>query len=415
MMIMQSFAGLIAFIGFAWAVSEARRSVPWRTVAAGFGLQLVLGATLLRLPASQEIFLALNHLLQWVTTANEAGASFVFGFLGGGPLPFEGATQNTVYVFAFRVLPLLILISALASLLFYWRVLPMVVKAMAAVLQKTMRVSGAVGLGAAANIFIGMVEAPLLVRPYLASMSRGELFAVMTCGMATIAGTVMVLYATILSVIIPDAIGHILTASLINAPAAIVVAALMVPPGDGSAKADLVPPRETRSSMDAITNGTVQGVQLAINIAAMLFVLVALVSLINQALGLLPGIGSEPLTMQRILGFLMAPVVWLMGIPWGDAQVAGALMGTKTVLNELIAYTELADLPAGALSLKSRLVMTYAMCGFANFGSVGIMIGGMGTMVPERRAEIAALGLKAIVSGTLATCMTGAVVNIMAP
>jgi len=339
----------------------------------------------------------------------------VFGYLGGGKPPYAVTDAEAQFIFAFRVLPLVLFMSALSALLYHWGVLPLIVRALSTVFRRLMRIGGAVALGAAANVFVGMVESPLLIRPYLGRLSRGELFAVMTCGMATVAGSVMFLYATILAPVVPDAMGQILAASLMNAPAAIVVAGLMVPPGDSRTEAELAAPQAARSSMDALTQGTVQGVQLLLNIGGMLIVLVALVSLINQMLGLAPQLGGQPVTLQRLLGFVMAPLVWLMGIPASEAVVAGGLMGTKTVLNELIAYLELARLDPETLSLRSRLILTYAMCGFANFGSLGIMIGGMGTMVPERRAEIAGLGLKSIVAGTLATSLSGAAVGMLTP
>ncbi|MFB1512682.1 MAG: nucleoside transporter C-terminal domain-containing protein, partial [Thiocapsa sp. C3-sup] len=272
----------------------------------------------------------------------------------------------------------------------------------------------ALGLGAAANVFVGMTEAPLLIRPYLAGLSRSALFALMTCGMATVAGTVMVLYAGILADTVPDAMGHILTASLISAPAALMIAGILAPEhADEADRAIVAVPSESRSSMDAITRGTLDAIPLWLNILAMLIVMIALVSLANQILGLLPALAGEPLTAQRILGWAMAPVVWLIGIPWSEAQVAGSLMGVKTILNELIAYIELAGTPSAELSDRSRLIMTYALCGFANLGSLGIMIGGLGAMAPERRDEIVALGLKSILAGTMATLMTGAVVALI--
>jgi len=271
-------------------------------------------------------------------------------------------------------------VSALTSLLFYWRVLPVVVRGLSWLLQKSMGIGGALGLATAANIFVGMIEAPLFIRPYLTKMTRSELFTVMTCGMATIAGTVMVLYASILGGAIPNALGHILIASIISAPAAITVAGVMVPETGDPTSGRIVPPRQASSSMDAVTKGTLAGLDLALNIVAMLVVLVALVHLVNQGLGLIPSPGGEPLSLQRLLGFVMAPVVWLMGVPWGEAPAAGSLMGTKTILNELLAYLQMVQLPEASLSDRSRLIMTYAMCGFANFGSLGIMIGGLGTM-----------------------------------
>jgi CNT family concentrative nucleoside transporter len=256
-----------------------------------------------------------------------------------------------------------------------------------------------------------MVEAPLFVRPYLKDMSRGELFIVMACGMAGIAGTVMVIYASVLSPIVPDAMGHILSASVISVPAAIVIAGVMVPPGAETTSGKLTPASPATSSIDAVTRGTLDGLALLMGIVAMLIVLIALVSLVNLALGLLPQWGGAPVTLQRMLGLAMAPLVWLAGIPWAEAGSAGALMGTKTVLNEFIAYFDMAALSPDILSPRSRLIMTYALCGFANFGSLGILIGGMATMVPERRDEIVALGLRSIVAGTLATLMTGAVIG----
>ena len=337
----------------------------------------------------------------------------VFGYLGGGDLPFAEKFPGASFILAFRALPLILVISALSALLFYWKILPIVVQAFSWSLQKTMGLGGAEGLGVSANIFVGMVESPLFIRPYLKDMTRSELFTLMTTGMATIAGTVMVLYASILSNVIPDIMGHILTASIISVPAAITISKIMVPETGQLTSGEMTAPETALSAMDAITKGTIQGVKLLINIIAMLIVLVALVHLVNLILGLLPEIGGQPVTLQRLLGLAMAPVVWLMGIPWEEAPVAGALMGTKTILNELLAYLDMSRLAKGALSHKSMVIMTYAMCGFANPGSLGIMIGGMGTMAPERRDEIVALGFRSIVAGTLATCMTGAVVGIV--
>ncbi|HKA38202.1 MAG TPA: nucleoside transporter C-terminal domain-containing protein [Burkholderiales bacterium] len=413
MLALQSAFGFVAICAIAWLLSEDRRTVPWRIVIAGALLQLALAALLLWVPLFRSLFLALNDLLSALELATQEGTRFVFGFLGGGPVPYEERPGASSFMLAFRALPLILVVSALSALLFYWRVLPAVVRAISAVLERSMGIGGAVGLSAAANIFVGMVEAPLVVRPYLKTLSRGELFIVMSCGMAGIAGTVMVLYAAILAPVLPDAMGNILSASIISIPAAILVAAIMVPPRGAPTSGALVPPQPASSSMDAITRGTLDGLALLLSVAAMLVVLIALVTLVNLSLGLLPDAGGAALTLQRLLGWLMAPLVWLAGIPWHEASTAGALMGTKTALNEFIAYVELANLPAEALAPRSRLIMTYCLCGFANFGSLGILIGGLATMVPERREEIVALGLRSIVSGTLATLMTGAVVGMM--
>ncbi len=413
MLALQSAFGFIAIVAIAWLISENRRAVPWRIVVSGALLQIVLAAALLKAPLFRELFLALNDLLTALDKATQEGTRFVFGFLGGGPQPFEERPGASSFVLAFRALPLLLVVSALTSLLFYWRVLPAIVRILSIALEKTMGVGGAVGLSAVANLFVGMVEAPLFVRPYLKAMSRGELFIVMTCGMAGIAGTVMVLYAVILGPVVPEAMGHILSASIISAPAAILIAAVMVPPQGAPTSGRISLPQQATSSMDAVTRGTLDGLALLLGIVAMLIVLIALVTLANLGLGLLPAWEGGPITLQRLLGWFMAPLVWLAGVPWQESTAAGALMGTKTVLNEFIAYVELAKLPADALSPRSRIIMTYALCGFANFGSLGILIGGMATMVPERRDEIVALGLRSIVAGTLATLMVGAVVGML--
>ncbi|MBT8332740.1 MAG: nucleoside:proton symporter [Deltaproteobacteria bacterium] len=412
-MVIQSIAGLLIFAGIAWCLSENRRQVNPMIVLVGIVIQLAVGLLLLKLSIFREFFLLLNRFVLSLQAATNEGTSFVFGYLGGATLPFDESFPGASFILALRALPLVLLMSALSALLFYWKVLPLVVRAFSWALQKTMRVGGAEGLGVSANIFVGMVESPLFIRPYLKDMTRSEIFTLMTCGMATIAGTVMVLYASILSERIPDVMGHILTASIISVPAAVTISKIMVPETGTPTGGQLIAAEPAASSMDAITKGTLQGLELLLNIIAMLVVLVALVSLVNLMFDLLPDIGGAPLTLQRILGIAMAPIVWLMGVPWSEAFTAGALMGTKTILNELLAYIDLSRLSADALSPRSILIMTYAMCGFANPGSLGIMIGGLGTMAPDRRSEIVSLGWRSIIAGTLATCMTGAVVGII--
>uniref|UniRef100_UPI00131A4332 NupC/NupG family nucleoside CNT transporter n=1 Tax=Bradyrhizobium guangdongense TaxID=1325090 RepID=UPI00131A4332 len=325
------------------------------------------------------------------------------------------------FILAFQALPIVLVMSVLTTLLFHWRVLPPIVRGMAWLLERTLGVGGAVGLSTAANIFLGMVEAPLFVRPYLAQMTRSELFLVMTGGMAGIAGTVLVLYATLLAPLIPDAAAHFVIASVLGAPAAILVSLIMVPETSDKRTGGALddpwiasdPEMRVSGTMDAIVKGTTAGLELLLNIVAMLLVLVALVHLVNATLGLLPDIGGAAISLQRLLGLVMAPVCWLMGLPWDQAVTAGSLMGTKTVLNELIAYVDFSKLPPDALDPRSRLIMLYAMCGFANFASLGIMIGGLGVMAPVRREEINALGLKSILSGTLTTCLMGAMVGVL--
>jgi CNT family concentrative nucleoside transporter len=396
-------AGLTGLVAAAWLASENRRAVPWRAVAVGLGLQLALALVFLKIEAVKTAFFWLNDALLVLEKATQSGTGLVFGYLGGGPLPFEVADPAATFVLAFRALPLVLLISALSALFFYWRVLPAIVRAISLVLERLMGVGGVVGLSTAANVFVGMVEAPIFVRPYLAAVSRGELFAIMVGGMASIAGTVLFLYGSILRPTLPDAVAHLLIASILSAPAALVIAFLMVPP-QGVATGKRIELRsEASSSMDALTRGTLEGAQLLVNIVAMLIVFVALVALVNLIIA--------PYTLQGALGWALAPLAWLAGIPWSEARVAGALLGTKTVINELVAYVELAK--TGELSERTRLLLTYALCGFANFGSLGIVIGGLGTMCPERRAEVVALGLKSIVAGTFATCLTAASVALI--
>ena len=414
MTILQGVFGLLVLTAIAWLLSEDRRALGWRVPVAGLGLQLVIALIVLRLPAATNVFASLNDAVVALQNATQAGTSFVFGYLGGGPLPFEETAVGGSLVLAFRALPLVIVVSALTSLLTYWRILPLIVRAFSLLFERTLGVGGAVSLSAAANIFVGMVEAPLFIRNYLGQLGRGELFMVMCVGMATIAGTVLLLYTTILGPVLPGAVGHLVTASIISAPAAIMVAWIMVPPRGAGTSAELADPRSlAASSMDAVTQGAERGLKLYLNILAMLIVLLALVHLANAILGLLPDLGGQALSLERMLGWLMAPVVWLMGVPWSEATTAGSLMGIKTVLNELLAYLSLAELADGQLSERTVLIMSYALCGMANFGSVGIMIGGFTVLVPERRREVASLGLKSIVGGTIATCCTGAVVGIV--
>jgi len=411
---MRGILGLAALLLFAWVLSENRWRIPVRTVVAGVLLQIVLAILFVRFPIAASFFLVLNQGVDALQRATDAGTSFVFGYLGGGTLPFAETQPGASFIFAFRALPLVLVISALASLLFYWGILQLIVKGFAWLLRRAMGVGGALGLGAAVHIFVGMIEAPFLSRPYLARMERGELFALMSCGMAGIAGTMMVLYATILGPVIPDALGNILIASVISTPAGLAVAALMVPFGsDPNAEAQLTLGEPLLSAMDALAKGTADGIILLANITAMLVVAIACVTLVNMALSWIPPLGGEAVTLQVLFAYAFRPVMWLIGVPANEVSTAATLMGTKTVLNEFIAYVNMAHLPPDALSAHSRLILTYSMCGFANFGSAGIMIGGMTAMCPERKHDIVGLGLRSILSGTIATCMSGAVVGML--
>jgi concentrative nucleoside transporter, CNT family len=415
MLNLQSATGVFAILALAWLVSENRRAVPWRPVGIALAITFALALLMLKVPQVEVAFALINDAVDAIASATRAGTSFVFGYVGGGTLPFDLKVPGAEFSLAFQALPVVLVMSVLSSLLFHWRIMPPIVRGFSWALERTLDVGGAVGLSTAANIFVGQVEAPLFIRPYLAKLTRSEMFVVMTGGMAGIAGTVFVLYATILAKAIPDAAGHIVVCSVLGAPAAILISLIMVPDENekhtGGVLGDVE--QDSGSTMDAIVRGTGAGLELLLNIVAMLIVFVALVHLANSILGLFPDVLGAPITLQRVLGWIMAPVCWLMGIPWAQAVTAGGLMGIKTILNELVAYLQLAALPADALDPRSRLIMLYAMCGFANFGSLGIMIAGLATMCPERRDEVVSLGLKSIVSGTLTTCLLGAIVGVL--
>jgi len=408
---MQSVLGIVVLLGVAWLCSENRRRLPWRMVLAGIALQILIALLMLNVPLFRQLFVALDGVVLAFQEATRAGTSFVFGYLGGGPLPFAENRPGGSFSLAFQALPLVLVIAALTALLYYWKILPRVVRGFSWVLQKTMGIGGVLGVVASGCIFLGMVEAPLLIRPYLARMTRSELFAMMTAGLSCIAGTMLMVYASVLQGIIPDAFGHILTASIIHAPAALVLASVIVPETETPTLGDEIAPLEAESAMDAVAKGTLDGLQLLFNIVAVLIVFVSLVKLANIGLAQLPDVEGTPVTLQRLLGVVMSPVAWLIGVPWREATTAGSLMGTKVVLNELLAYLDFAKLPAGALSPKSRMIMTYAMCSFANLGSLGILIGGLGSLCPERRGELVQLGGKALLAGVLASLMTGTIVG----
>jgi concentrative nucleoside transporter, CNT family len=407
--------GVFSLLLLAFLCSENRRQIPWRTVFGGVVLQIVFALLLIGIPGTNKAMFWLNDAANALHDATLTGTQFVFGYLGGGAPAFAETHPGASFILAFQALPLVLTISALASLLFYWGVLQRITAAFAWLLRRSMGISGPLALGAAVHVFVGMIEAPLLVRPYLARMQRGELFALMTCGMAGVAGTVMIIYASFLDPFVPNALGNILIASIISTPAGLAVAALMVPfaPSDRP-EARLVIEDPPHSSLDALVKGTIDGIPILAAIIAVLLVTVALVALANGALGLLPDWGGAAVTLQRLFALPFRPVMWLIGVPWAETGIASMLMATKTVLNEFVAYLNFSQLPPDTFSPRSRMVLTYALCGFANFGSLGIVIGGLGTMVPARRAEIVELGFRTILSGTLATCMSGAIAGALA-
>ncbi len=409
---MQALLGIAVLIGLAWLLSEHKRSVDWRMVAIALVIQFALALLLLRVPVISNGLLLLNHVVHAIEQATLTGSSFIFGYIGGGEPPFEVSVEGALYIFAYRVLPQILVFSVLVALFWYWRILPLIVRLFGSALRRLMGLSGAVGTAAASSVFLGMVETPLVVRAYLQAFTRSELFTLMTCGMATVAGSIMVLYASVLGGVIDGALGHVLVASLINVIGAVFLSRIMIPEVDESVADDTPSGLSYSSHMDAITRGTTDGLMLAVNVGAMVLVLVSLVALVNQMIGIVE-VGGTALSLERMMGWAFSPIAWLIGIPWAEAQAAGSLLGTKIILNELVAFLQLAGLEEGKLSDSSRLVMTYALCGFANFGSLGIMLGGLSTLVPERREELLTLAPRTLISGTLVTCNTGAIVALV--
>ncbi len=410
---LQSLLGIFALIALAWLVSEDRKSFHWRFVAGTLLIQATLAVLLLKVPVIRDLLFRLNGLVGALSSATGAGTSFIFGYIGGGPAPFTVTHPANMINLAFSILPLIMVISALSAILWYWRILPFIVHGLAAVLKRSLGLGGAVGLSAAATVFLGNIEGQLVIRPYLVRLTRTELFILMTVGLSVIAGTVFVLYATILKDVLPGALGHLLVASLMSLPAGIMMARIMVP---GPAETDLNEKQEAvhyRSTMDAMAQGTEDGLKIYLQILAMLIVTTSLMALANVILAQLPAVAGAPLTLERMLGWLFAPFVWLLGVPWKDAGVAGGLMGIKVILTELVAYLRLATLPAGTLEPRSIQIMVYAMCGFANFASVGILIAGMSALIPERRDEVVSLALKALLAGTMASGLSGAMIGLL--
>ncbi len=405
--------GILLICFAAWALSENRADRPsWRWILGAIGLQFVLAFLILRVPILWDALGLANQAVIAVERATLVGSSYMFGYLGGGELPFalkEGAQPPVII--AFQILPLVIVFSALSALLWHWGVLRAVVRGLSGALQKSLGVSGVVGLMGGANLFLGVVEAPLAVRAYLAKVSRAELFSMMVLTMSTISGAILVLYAQTLSSVVDNAVGHMISASLISLPAALLLARLMVPGAQETAASDTS--LEYTGAIDAIITGTMDGLKLFLAVIAVILTIFALVALADSVLAFLPEIAGEPITIRRAFGWLFAPIMWLIGVPWSEAQLAGQLMGTKAILNEYVAYLEVADLGDDVLTGRARLITIYALCGFANLASIGLLVSTISTLAPERKAEVASLGVKSWIAGNGASLMTGAVAGLV--
>lgn len=425
----RSFLGLGVMVAIAWALSSQRRHVRWRLVATGILLQILVGTFALS-GAGQHVFGVFNEVVNGVIGYTGEGSRFLFGRLaepGGGvsdsassgAMGAPMAASIGAY-FAFGVLPTIIFFSALMGVFYHLGVMQRIVHVLAIVMQKTLGTSGAETLSAAGNIFVGQTEAPLLVRPFIKDMTESEIMAVMTGGFATVAGGVMIAYVGMLRAMIPDIAGHLLSASVMSAPASLVVAKIMMPEADPTkcktfGRVDLKVARPHANLIDAAAHGASDGLQLALNVGAMLLAFISLVALANGVLGWASEMlaFAEPLTLEGMLGVALSPLAWCMGVPWDDAVRVGSLLGVKTVLNEFVAYEMLSRQAASMVHERSSLIAAYALCGFANFGSIGIQIGGLSPLAPERRQDFARVGVRAMIGGTLAAFMTACVVGMM--
>ncbi|MEQ1930650.1 MAG: nucleoside transporter C-terminal domain-containing protein [Parvularculaceae bacterium] len=411
----QSAIGLFAFTGIAWLLSSRKLAFPVITFFWTIIAQLAITWVLLYFPPAREALGSLQIVVDSLVAATRVGTSFVFGYLGGGDVPFEIKNNNAMFNFAFGALPLVIFFSGLSAVLWHWGILKVVVKAFAFLLEKGLRVGGAVSLASAANVFLGQTEAPLLIRPFLSKLTRAELFTVITVGYATVAGSVMAVYAAILNEIDPSILGHIIIASIISVPAAILMGQVMMPEEKGlkPTPASAADEFGYSSSVDAFMRGVTDGLGLYLNIIASLIAFTAFIALINIMLSAAPDVGGGPLTLERMFGWVFAPLMWCAGVPWKEAFDAGSLMGVKTAVNELVAYVKMSQVPEGTFSERTVLIIVYSLCGFANFSSLGIVIGGLTALAPDRRNDVIVLAPRALISGTLATLMTGAVIGVV--
>jgi CNT family concentrative nucleoside transporter len=411
----QSLIGLVLTVFVCWAVSENRKSFPWRLAVGALAVQMLLIFLLFGIPAAQGFVRGLTAAVDGLANATAQGTQFVFGYLGGAPGPYLVTNPNAAFVFAFQVLPLILVISALSALLWHWKILKWIIRGFGFLFEKLMGMGGASATATAANIFLGMVETPIIIRAYLDKLTRSELFMMMVVGLATVAGSTMVAYSQILAKFLPNAAAHVLVASVVSAPAGVLLARIIIPEAKGQAgvTADYTSLLKYESSIDAISKGVADGLMVVLNISAILIVFVAFVAIGNNILSLLPQWGGAPVTVERILGYIFAPLAWTLGINWHEAGKAGWLLGVKLMLTEFIGFVELGKIPSSEMTERTRMIMTYALCGFANVGSVGITVSGLGVLMPERRAEVIGMVWKALLAGFLATCMTASVVGAM--
>ncbi|MEO1323218.1 MAG: nucleoside transporter C-terminal domain-containing protein [Pseudomonadota bacterium] len=411
----RSFLGVAFIMAIAYGFSSSRREIVVRPVFYALAIQASIGILIFSVPGMRESLSGLTEGVAALQSATLQGTQFAFGYLAGGPTPFETTAPENGFIIAFQVLPVILVVSTLAAVFWHWGLLEMICRGLGYVLKRALNLSGPAGVGAAASIFLGMVETPMVIRPYLSRLPRSDILLVMSAAMATVAGTMMAVYIALLLPKIPDAGAHIIAASFMSAPGAIAIARILEPPRAGERAFDEQKlPKFYQSTMDAFLRGVQDGLTVFLNVIAMIIVAVALIALIDMGLAAYaPTVGEEVLSTGRILGWLFAPIMFGMGIPWEDCAQAGQLLGTKLMLNEFLAFLDLAALPDGAIEPRTKLIMIYALCGFANFGALAIMIGGLSAMCPDRREDFLDLGMKSLLGGFLANMMSGAIVGIM--
>ena len=409
-----SFCGMIVLVAIAWVFSKHKKRISWRTVFCASGIQIVFAVLVLKTSYGQWFFKQMNNVIVKLLSFQQEGAVFVFGILGIPP----GETGSLGMFFAFQVLTTIIFFSSLMSILYHLGIIQKVVKFFAIIMHKTCRISGAESLSASANIFVGDIEAPLIIKPYVSEMTESELFCVMVGGMATVAGGVMAAYVALLRNYFPDIAGHLLSASVMSAPAAILMAKILIPETQTPktiGKVTTITKEPSINVIDAAANGAGTGLKLALNVATMLIAFMSLLALLNAGVEWVTGFSGYPVNLQTILGYIFAPIAWIMGIPSSDIVFAGQLMGEKTIINEFVAYTDLAKFLAdgGQIAYRTKVILSYALCGFANLLSIGILIGGIGAIAPNRRGDLARLGLYSVLGGTLACFMTATIAGIL--
>ncbi|MEL6475512.1 MAG: nucleoside transporter C-terminal domain-containing protein [Pseudomonadota bacterium] len=411
----RAFAGIALIFALAWGLSEDKKAFPWKIVLGATALQFAFALVLFAVPPVREILFKANVVVDALENATRAGTSFVFGYIGDNSAASEIMNGDAPPLFFFQILPIVIVVAALSAMLWHWHILRWITKGFAIVFRRGMGLGGATSLAVSANVFMGMTEAPVLVKPYIKGMTRSELFIMMTTGFATIAGSVLIIYVTFLenADVAFEPLAQLLTASIVAAPAAVALALVMVPETVAKAERAHEPDFKYQSTMDAFATGASDGLKIVLNIATMLIAALALLFLVNNLLMAFPDVAGAPLSIERVLGWVFMPLMYMIGVPWEEAARSGSLMGVKTVLTEFVAFLQLAAVPEADMTDRTRIITAHAICGFANFGSMGILIGGLTIIEPDRRETFLSLAWKTLIAGTLATCLSGAVVGAL--